>query len=1350
MQPTREDRQATVATRVARAPAALADLARPALEQAIGDRYELISELGRGGFGVVWAAQDRASGAARAVKFLRPQHAHGFPLVRFKREFRTARRISHPNCVQVHELDECDGLWFFSMERVEGANLSRTPKLGRDPVAIAQAALQVLAALDQVHGQAIVHRDIKPHNILVSPAAAGSTAPVVKLTDFGIAKVGDLDDDERLASILGSLPYMAPELINEGVADARCDLYSLGVTLYEALTGQHPLKEPGEPLSAAKWLKLASHGTMRPLRTSAPAVPQGVAVIVDRLLQRDPHGRYRSAAEAYDELAGWLARSAGRDALPAVPPLTGSPYLAAPRLVGRRREQRAIERFLAANLRESSGSSRGSPPLLLLAGPAGLGKSRLLAWLLGQTAEYSPRVLIGHGRSEIGGPFEIVGPILTGLRQGAQQANATAGAASDPSELTATVGLSHGPTGLRGQEVAAVRGLDSSPVGSDTGVAGPTTPTPVSSVGTAGAQELNQVLHEFTEVLLESVQLQPAIIIIEDLQWSDFETLELLRRWVRAVDYDRSQGRALPVAFVATCRPAAKDSELARLRRELTEEGRALTVELEALGSDTVTELASELLMTPVDDTLQQVCRDLFTGRPATPLYVAQVFRLLLARGHLTDPQRRWNGRWDFSRLGDRAQLLVPATVEEVVGESAARLSVHTKALLSLAAVIGRRVGLRVLIHASSLDEDLVRDCIEEAQRAGFLADDVASAVEERLIFTHDRRREAMYQALSPEQRRLHHSTVANALMAQSTQRGRDVAADLAFHTREASDHPRSYRYSIIAAEKAMRRSQFSRASELFAQAVDSAQAMAKAVPRGVWERLGDAASAALHVERAHQAYTKVLEQTHNITRRVRVVTKLGDLYVRAHDSKWAIRYYVRAIRLGLPWYLRPQLVEWLIILFLFPVLLFLHPRWMMAAVRIKYRGLSVSRLEALQQAALAAAVPSAAQGRLVSTLRFGSRLIGTGLALYGRSRLGSPSVGCAAAQFGNALLGRDRVAQRWAALGVPATPGQMSSRNRVVYHLIGGAANLFLAADGACCRELRLAVVAADERKDPLYVEVTGFVLAASYLLFAYDAQTRAAARRLIRFAEANNLEQTGLAARILEVVWLHIIADPAAAVVLADGIRARRHELDANDQLLQAMIDTMEPHNLLERGIAPATVAERTCAQLGRWWPPVIDLPVLSSRALVYIAAVRACRRLGRVPPQCARILARYRRRMHPVDAAGRWRRPMWQFGHALYDDIVGRPASAMRQLDRAMTNGARYPRMVWRMTCCRWGLMEFAPGSPLQQRCRTELDQLRRDFPDAGELIERIGAETLALAGPTPRPTSVAADHEPGRSS
>jgi hypothetical protein len=519
---------------------------------------------------VVWAARHRASGHERAIKFLLPERASGFPLIRFKREFRTARRIDHPNCVRVYELSERDGLWFFSMERVVGENLRRSAKHRRDPVTVVQVALQVLAALDRVHGQAIVHRDIKPHNILIGSPVGHSAVPTVKVTDFGIAKVGDLDDDERLASVLGTLRYMAPELVTDGVADARCDLYSLGVTMFEALTGAHPLVNTGQPNSLRNWHAIVAQQAARPIRAVAADVPEALAAVIDRLLQRDPQTRYRSAAEVHGDLAAWLAGAAGETALPPTPELTGRPYLAAPRLVGRAQEQKQIAEFLRANLADADHAQERPTPLLLLCGAPGQGKSRLLTWLLGQALQYGPRLLIGHGRSEIGGPFELLGPIVDGLRQ----AHGPPGEPSPQAAETATAmpraprsplwvaSPSHGGLGEPGRPKS----------GSGPSSSGQSTP----ASGSAAAAEplaLNQVLHEYTELLLDHVEDSPTLIIVEDLQWGDYETLELLRRWVRAVDHDRNTGRHLPVAFVAACRPPDEGSELAELRRSLISEG---------------------------------------------------------------------------------------------------------------------------------------------------------------------------------------------------------------------------------------------------------------------------------------------------------------------------------------------------------------------------------------------------------------------------------------------------------------------------------------------------------------------------------------------------------------------------------------------------------------------------------------------------------------------------------------------------------------------------------------------------------------------------------------------------------
>jgi hypothetical protein len=835
VEPSHEN-EATLAAGVpegARASTASAWATRGQCQVVAGARYQIERELGRGGFAVVWRALDRETGQPCCLKFLRPEHAHGFPLVRFRREFRTARRLSHEGCVKVGELVQRDGAWFFTMDLVQGTNLHQAHLV--DHTQIALVALQVLAALDYIHSHAVVHRDIKPHNILVELTDDRRNPVAARLTDFGIAKVGDLDDDERLLAIRGSPPYLAPEMLLHGVTDPRSDLYALGVTLYELFAGRHPLS-PQRGLRARDWLQLIKEREPIPLAEAVPDIPKPLCAVVIRLLATDPAARYRTAAQAYDDLASWLRGHAAPRAVPELTTeLTGSPYLAAPRLVGRERERVFIGEFLAATL-DAGARAAAQPaaaPLLLLSGPPGVGKSRLLAWLVRSSARYGARVLTGQCRSEVGGPFEGVAAILDWLSQSQSGAPPFAAEPDGAAEPEGT-----GPT------------ISSGPPGGGAGLAATFAPAAESSrQGLSGSssgneflgnQQGNRRLQQLTGSLLAASTV-PTLIVMEDIQWADGETLQLISQWVHAISLHRSEGKNLPVVLVATHRPSEGDDELGELRRALLDSQLAVALELEPFARADAEALAAELLMQPLNTALKAACGHLFAEHPATPLYVSQVLRLLLARGFLTKDGDRWDGTWDLSRLAVSSQVLVPATVEQVIGEQAARLSIDTKALLSVAAVVGRRFSVPVVGEAARLDENLVLECLEEAARAGFVSEDSMGAGE-TFVFTHDRYREALYAALPAEHRRQLHQTVAETLLAGAADRGRSLAADLALHYDKGGAHDSAYRFAVVAAAQALRGHQFGRASDFYALALRNADAAGRRVPRRVLERAGDAA----------------------------------------------------------------------------------------------------------------------------------------------------------------------------------------------------------------------------------------------------------------------------------------------------------------------------------------------------------------------------------------------------------------------------------------------------------------------------------------------------------------------------
>lgn len=256
-------------------------------ERRLGGRYDLEQPIGGGGMAVVYRALDRLLGRTVAIKMLRPQFAGDEELVsRFRQEAQAAARLSHPNIVSVYDVGMTDGEYYIVMEYVDGPTLKEVIReRGPLPVAdVIEIADQICDALAHAHEQGIIHRDVKPHNILVTRGGR------VKVTDFGIAKAitGNTLTYQTSTHVLGSVHYFSPEQARGRVATAQSDIYSLGVVMYEMLTGQLPFSGDS-PVSVA--LKHLRDKFIEP-RQIRPDIPQSVENIVLRCLAKSPEHRY--------------------------------------------------------------------------------------------------------------------------------------------------------------------------------------------------------------------------------------------------------------------------------------------------------------------------------------------------------------------------------------------------------------------------------------------------------------------------------------------------------------------------------------------------------------------------------------------------------------------------------------------------------------------------------------------------------------------------------------------------------------------------------------------------------------------------------------------------------------------------------------------------------------------------------------------------------------------------------------------------------------------------------------------------------------------------------------------------
>jgi serine/threonine protein kinase len=278
-------------------------------------RYEVLAELGRGAMGVVYRARDPQIDRAVALKTLRPDlglPADAFAELkkRFYQEATAAGRLSHPNIVAVHDVLDVEGVPYIVMECLEGRTLADLIAAeGRlDPPRAIRLFVQVCDALDYAHARGVVHRDIKPGNIVVTPG------DVAKVTDFGIARVSG-STVTQTGAVLGTPAYMAPEQLRGQVPDGRSDLFAVAVSLYETLAGVNPFQ--ADELAAV--LYRVVHEAPAPLAGQNPRVPPRLAAAVERALAKAPTDRFASAGELGQALTGSILAPTERLATVALP-----------------------------------------------------------------------------------------------------------------------------------------------------------------------------------------------------------------------------------------------------------------------------------------------------------------------------------------------------------------------------------------------------------------------------------------------------------------------------------------------------------------------------------------------------------------------------------------------------------------------------------------------------------------------------------------------------------------------------------------------------------------------------------------------------------------------------------------------------------------------------------------------------------------------------------------------------------------------------------------------------------------------------------------------------------------------
>jgi serine/threonine protein kinase len=347
---------------------ATADPMQPVL--AVGTEiagYRVEAFISRGGMAVIYRAHDRRLGRRVALKLLAPELSQDERFQqRFLRESRLAASLDHPNIVPIYEAGEASGLLYIVMRYVEGSDLKAL--LDREgPLDLARTVSimrQVGAALDAAHARGLVHRDVKPGNILIASGTGREDPDHVYLTDFGLTKrSSSLSGQTTTGRFIGTMDYVAPEQIGGKPVDARTDIYSLGCVLYECLVGEPPFDRDDE--AALLWAHLVEHAP----RVSArrPDLPPGLDAVLDKAMAKAPEDRYGACRDLIGDFRAEMADGAEPPAAPLLPVGAGPP----PRRDDGARRQGAPSATMSSDKVDSAVRrlrTRRPPRILTLAG----------------------------------------------------------------------------------------------------------------------------------------------------------------------------------------------------------------------------------------------------------------------------------------------------------------------------------------------------------------------------------------------------------------------------------------------------------------------------------------------------------------------------------------------------------------------------------------------------------------------------------------------------------------------------------------------------------------------------------------------------------------------------------------------------------------------------------------------------------------------------------------------------------------------------------------------------------------------------------------------------------------------
>ena len=706
-------------------------------------RYQIEELLGQGGMGVVYKAHDPVLGRAIALKFLL-HHQSEDDLVqqRFIHEARATSALDHPNICTIHDIGTSDdGSTYIAMAYYEGETLKSRISQGSIPVDEALSiSIQIAEGLLQAHNKGIVHRDIKPANIFIT------TEGLVKILDFGIAKMRGVDLT-KTDSTMGTAAYMSPEQAQSEEVDARSDIWSLGVILYEMLAGMRPFRAA---FSAALVYAIL-HEEPTPMHIDLPG---GVSEVLQKALSKELGNRFSTMAEMLDALYACHGTSFS------VP----TPLSKTDRHTVGRDDQLAV---LGQGLEQVYA---GSGLLIGVSGEAGIGKTTVVEEFLSRLSGTPAMIAKGQCSERLAGTeaylpfFDILGHLL---ETGTDGANARMMREKAPWWFV---------------QVASVS---------------PDDPANQAMLEQTRHTTQEQIKRELVSFLKEASNSHPLILFIEDMHWADVSSVDL-------VAYLGARFEGMKVLIVTTYRPVEmqlNDHPFLQIKPDLVSRGQCREIELKFLDQD---EIEAYLELEYPSNTFPDDLAELIHNRTeGSPLFMADLIKDLEQQGII----EKGEDGWHLSESIGTVESVLPNSVRAMIERKVSQLNEEDRQLMVVASVQGFEFDSAVLALVLEKDEEEVEERLQQLEKeyrfVEYLEEDEFPdrTLTLKYRFVHVLYQNDLYDSLTRTKRVRLSRKIGQMLEEAYGEKRNEVASELARLFEEGREYKSAFTYYKIAAE---------------------------------------------------------------------------------------------------------------------------------------------------------------------------------------------------------------------------------------------------------------------------------------------------------------------------------------------------------------------------------------------------------------------------------------------------------------------------------------------------------------------------------------------------------------------